>query len=280
MAGPVVLGLTMLGISTPAQAAPAPAAITVSYDCDEATITVESTKDISNIVISVDGVREKFDDLTGGVYVIDLETLDGLETVWVKSGNNASGDGPGYGQRFDVNVTCDPVDPDADGDGFPASNDCNDADPAINPGVPDIPNNGIDENCDGSDLVVTTGDVRVTLIWDNDDDLDLYVTDPAGDTVWFGNPSVASGGTLDRDDNVGACGSDAEAGGVENIVWPTTAPAGTYTVELKQFDNCGATTMANYTIQVFVGGVLIDTRTGSTDDPNGATIESFTFARS
>lgn len=64
---------------------------------------------------------------------------------------------------------------------------------------------------------------------------------------------------------------------MKNLLWPTTAPAGTYTV---RSDNCGATTMANYSIQVSVGGVLIDTRTGSTDDPNVVTISSFMFATS
>ncbi len=77
----------------------APAEVTVDVDCDNGLIVITSTKDISNIVYSVDGEHTKLDELTGTSYELPL---DSISTLWVKSGNNQSGDGPGYGERFDI----------------------------------------------------------------------------------------------------------------------------------------------------------------------------------
>ena len=45
---------------------------------------------------------------------------------------------------------------DADGDGFVQDDDCNDDNASIFPGAPEIPNNHIDEDCNGEDLISTS----------------------------------------------------------------------------------------------------------------------------
>ena len=66
-----------------------------------------------------------------------------------------------------------------------------------------------------------SGDVRVSLMWHNYNDLDLHVVCPGGEEVYFGNRVSVCGGALDVDMNVNPT-SDSP---VENVFWPEGARA-------------------------------------------------------
>ena len=84
---------------------------------------------------------------------------------------------------------------------------------------------------------VATGDVQVSVVWDSPTDVDLRVTDPSGEEVYFGNLLAQSGGFLDLDSNP-ACSIDGINN--ENIVWPAGgAPSGLYKVSLDYWSDCG-----------------------------------------
>lgn len=113
-----------------------------------------------------------------------------------------------------------------------------------------------------------TGDVQVTLIWDNYNDLDLFVNDPNGETIFWDHPSAASGGKLDVDANY-MCINDVTPNPVENIFWPTGgAPAGDYSIGVRYYQHCSdAPTKNDFTVRVLVDGISqVFTGTVSTVD--------------
>jgi subtilisin family serine protease len=79
----------------------------------------------------------------------------------------------------------------------------------------------------------SSGDVQILLSWNNYNDLDLICTDPFGETVFFRNPNISSGGQLEIDMNVEYPDSKTP---FENIYWkPGAAPKGTYNVYLLYY---------------------------------------------
>lgn len=98
-----------------------------------------------------------------------------------------------------------------------------------------------------------TGDVQVTLIWDSVNDLDLWVTDPAGEIIYYGQKHSASNGELDVDANAGC--SQMTASPVENIYWPTgSAPEGTYKISVQYFKICQSEVQTPFTVRLLVNG--------------------------
>lgn len=117
--------------------------------------------------------------------------------------------------------------------------------------------NGLDDNCDGvidNNCGYAGGGIQITVAWRGAADLDLHVTDPANEEVYFGHRQAASGGQMDQDAN-GECAATRPT--IENVRWATPSPpAGTYQVRLQAFDLCGATD-ATATVSVSVGGRIV-----------------------
>jgi uncharacterized protein YfaP (DUF2135 family) len=89
--------------------------------------------------------------------------------------------------------------------------------------------------------------LAVHLRWDVSVDLDLYVTDPAGETFYYGNP----GDPFARDARCDAPG--ARAGGLETVRW-TQPTAGSYRVGVDFPETCDGAGEAQYRVLVDVGG--------------------------
>lgn len=111
--------------------------------------------------------------------------------------------------------------------------------------------------------VLRTGEVQVKLSWDNQVDMDLEITEPNGNTVNYRNLLSTTGGYLDVDSNAD-CPTGATSG-VENIVWASDAPAGTYSIIVNEYDLCGAPSPANWTLTVTVMGQVVVNESGSGD---------------
>ncbi len=96
---------------------------------------------------------------------------------------------------------------------------------------------------------VGTGDLEVTLSMTEATDLDLYVVDPTGVVVYYGNTSAFTGGRLDLDANAG-CGSNMGVNN-EHVFWPPNrAPAGTYQVRVANFRSCIQDRSVDYRVTV------------------------------
>ncbi|MBF4466844.1 YfaP family protein [Flavobacterium sp. LC2016-12] len=90
-------------------------------------------------------------------------------------------------------------------------------------------------------LDVGTGDLQVSLTWDTQSDVDLWLTEPNGNKIYYANDISSTGGELDFDNTLEY--------GPENIFYKNTAPSGTYKVEVNYFSGAPLYTHYNLVIK-------------------------------
>ena len=120
---------------------------------------------------------------------------------------------------------------------------------------------GIHETLDVDLVEAGTGQLQVSLSWDQPVDLDLYLVEPNGTTIYYGNRYSENGGELDIDSNAG-CSDGIQN---ENITYNEDAivEAGEYIVRVNLWSECGVSEQINYTASTRVDGNIIPVSWGN-----------------
>ncbi len=123
---------------------------------------------------------------------------------------------------------------------------------------------GYHTSLDVSTIEAGTGKLQVSLSWDKEADVDLYLVEPNGTTIFYGNPGSENGGALDVDSNAG-CGIDGIKN--ENITYGDEAivEAGEYIVRVNLWSECDVTDQINYIVTANLDGNAVNPSWG--DNP-------------
>jgi subtilisin-like proprotein convertase family protein len=96
--------------------------------------------------------------------------------------------------------------------------------------------------------------IRVSLLWDNYNDLDLHVICPSGEEIYYVNKQSRCGGELDVDRNAGGAQTNKP---VENIRWPKgEAPAGHYKVFVQHFATHDSVERSPFRVELDIDGEI------------------------
>lgn len=103
-----------------------------------------------------------------------------------------------------------------------------------------------------------TGEVRISLMWANRNDIDLHVLEPGGEEINYNHRRSRSGGLLDIDMNASP---PLRTPAVENVFWPTrAAPIGAYKVYVNHYRKHDVVDETAFTVRVLVRGRTTDFR--------------------
>ena len=108
-------------------------------------------------------------------------------------------------------------------------------------------------------LEVGTGELQISVNWDQPTDVDLYLLTPSGDIIFFNMTSVGDG-MLDLDSNANCFIDNVNN---ENISFgDNAAPPGQYSVFLAYFSDCEVTEPTQYVVTIRANNTT-ETFTGS-----------------
>lgn len=107
-----------------------------------------------------------------------------------------------------------------------------------------------------SQVVLNQG-FSVTLSWPSTDDFDLEVRDPVGGSLYWGTPTVASGGTISPNANQQCVNTSPNAR--ETATWSAGGvPTGSYEVLVYFQSSCNDGADASFQVDVNVDGVALE----------------------
>lgn len=121
-----------------------------------------------------------------------------------------------------------------------------------------------------------TGEVQISLTWDDYNDLDLHIFCPSGERIYFNNKTSECGGELDVDMNVRPTSDNA----VENVVWIENAPSGKYKVGVhfyKHHEKDGTTPTCDFRLRATIHGESRDFSGSITHGQAMQMVTSFTL---
>ncbi len=109
--------------------------------------------------------------------------------------------------------------------------------------------------------------MQVTLTWNTQDDLNLQVREPTGESLFWDSRTTASGGSFGLDAN-GLCEVLTEPPAVETASWsPGSHAIGSYEILVYYRQSCANAQPVDFTVQVTVDGQPLDPIQGSVPAP-------------